>query len=228
MRVLAYYMSELGDDSMKLVLADPDTDLHRESAKGIFRIEREVTDAERQLGKNLNFSMVYQGGLPAVKRYLAEFNAQGGNVPVTWAYAKGVLKNFHARWPGVQRVSNALDEVYQRRGYLMTVAGARLHPAPTKNSTKPPCLSAVIQSSAAEVMRRALRVCHQNMQTWDSHLVTVVHDELVFDVAGAELDELVKSVPLWMDYPIISKVLPVSVSLEYSDTNWAEKKGLNG
>jgi DNA polymerase I-like protein with 3'-5' exonuclease and polymerase domains len=61
-----------------------------------------------------------------------------------------------------------------------------------------------------------------------SHLVTVVHDELVFDVADAEFHELVEAVPVWMDYPLISRVLPVTVSLEYSGTNWADKKGLDG
>lgn len=230
MRVLAYYLARLGDESMKDVLADPDTDLHRESARGIFLLDREPTDAERQLGKNMNFSMVYQAGRPAVLKYLKAFVADGGKAPVTWKYAQEVLDRFHKRWPGIQQqLIPALEQQYASRGHLLTVHGARLHPRPTRNSRgKPACLSLVVQSSAAEVMRRALRVCHKNLADMDSHLVCTVHDELVFDVVAREFDALVESVPTWMDYPTISEVLPVTVSLEWTDTNWADKKGLNG
>lgn len=218
MRVLAYYMNALGDPSMKDVLADPDTDLHRESARGIFQIDREPTDAERQLGKNLNFSMVYGGGRPAVMRYLGEFVAAGGKAAVTWKYASEVLDRFHARWPGIKRVVNALGDTYGARGYLLTVAGARLHPQSAHQM-----LNAVVQSSAAEVMRNALRVCHRELREWDSHIVCVIHDELVFDVTIDELDPLSLRLPEWMDYPLISETVPVTISQDWTETNWAEK-----
>jgi DNA polymerase-1 len=222
MRVLAYYMSQLGDSSMRDVLLDPDTDLHKESARGIFQIDREPTDAERQLGKNMNFSMVYGGGKPAVMRYLVQFNNEGGNIPVTWEYAGEVLDRFHRRWPGIRRVISALEATYNSRGYLKTVAGARLHPTSSHKM-----LNAVVQSSAAEVMRSGLRVCHRELAECRSHLVTVIHDELVFDVAAEEFDWLVQRIPQWMDYPKISEVVPITVSMEYTQTNWSEKKGLH-
>lgn len=227
MRVLAYYLAEvLGDTSMKDVLANPDTDLHRESASGIFQIDREPTDNERQLGKNMNFSMVYGGGRPAVMRYLAEFNEQGGKIPVTWKYAAEVIKRFHERWPGINQLINAMDATHEQRGYLMTVAGAHLHPR-----SRHSMLNLVVQSSAAEVMRRAMRECYTQLKTaeMESHLVCVVHDELVFDVPARneEFDYLLWKIPEWMDYPLISKVVPITTSIEYSDTNWAEKKGID-
>lgn len=221
MRVLAYYMAQLGDDSMARVLINGD-DLHVESAQGIFQIDRAPLDHERQLGKNMNFSMVYGGGKPAVMRYLEEFNMAGGNVPVTWRYAGIVLDRFHERWPGIKRVVNALDASYHR-GYLRTIAGARLHP-----DSHHKMLNAVVQSSAAEFMRRSLRICHNELRNHPSHLVCVVHDELVFDVAAEDLPLLRQMVPVWMDcFPQVSEVLPISTSLEYSDTNWAEKKGFD-
>jgi DNA polymerase I-like protein with 3'-5' exonuclease and polymerase domains len=58
-------------------------------------------------------------------------------------------------------------------------------------------------------------------------LVTVIHDELVFDVAAEEFDWLVQRIPQWMDYPKISEVVPITVSMEYTQTNWSEKKGLH-
>lgn len=225
MRILAYYLAEvLGDTSMKDVLADPETDLHRESASGIFKIDREPTDAERQLGKNMNFSMVYGGGRPAVMRYLAQFNEQGGSIPVTWKYAAEVIKRFHERWPGINQLVTAMDATFESRGHLKTIAGAHLHPR-----SRHAMLNLVVQSSAAEVMRRAMRVCHDKMRNMGSHLVCVVHDELVFDVLRSELEYMVEHVPAWMDcFPEVSAVVPITTSVEISDTYWSEKKEFNG
>lgn len=219
MRVLAYYMDILGDPSMKDVLADPLRDLHNESARGIFQLDRIPTDAERQLGKNMNFTMVYGGGKPAVMRYLTEFNQAGGKVPVTWKYAGEVLKRFHDRWPGINRVVLALDATLRERGYLKTVAGARLHP-----DSQHKMLNAVVQSSAAECMRASLRSCASNLSGKSSHLVCVIHDELVFDVDADELEWLAEKIPEWMAYKRIDQTVPTTVSLEISGTNWAEKE----
>lgn len=229
MRILAYYMARLGDTSMRDVLLDSGTDLHKESAIGIFQLDREPTDPERQLGKNMNFSMVYGGGKPAVLRYLHEYNMEIGHeaVPETWRYAQEVLDRFHARWPGIQRVVRGLKETYANRGYIQTIAGARLHP-PSEHKM----LNALVQSGAAEVMRRALRVCDAKLssasQPYTSHLVCVVHDELVFDCDADEMDLLIEGIPVWMDcFPEVRNEIPITVSLEVSDRSWADKRSLN-
>lgn len=222
MRVLAYYMAGLGDDSMVEVLRDDTRDLHIEAAKGIFAIDRAPTDPERQLGKNMNFSMVYGGGKPAVMRYLREFNSQGGKAPLTWAYAGEVLQAHHRRWPGIKRVVAALEGAMERRGYISTIAGARLHP-PTQHKQ----LNALVQSSAAEFTRRALRMAHRGLceYEFESHLVVTVHDEIGFDTKAEELNDLLDCIPVWMDcFPEVSDVVPITVSIEVSDTSWAKKE----
>lgn len=225
MRILAYYMAMMGDDSMARVLADPAADLHTESAKGIFRLDREPLDPERQLGKNMNFSMVFNAGTPAVLKYLLAFNQESEDkVPVTYPYAKEILARFHARWPGIQRVKMGIHEVHSSRGYLKTIAGARLHPRSEHAE-----ISAIVQSSAAEIMREGLRRCARGLldEGMQSHLVSVVHDEFIFDVPHAELIDLAEKVPLWMDsYPFVSEVLPITVDIEVSETNWASKHEL--
>lgn len=219
MRVLAYYMAVLGDSSMAEVLNDPTQDLHTESATGIFLLDREPTDPERQLGKNMNFSMVYGGGKPAVLRYLTEFNQAGGNVPVTWKYAQEVLDRFHKRWPGIQLVQAAIRNAYAKQGFVRTIAGARLHPESDHKA-----LNAIVQSGAAEFMRRSLRVCYNNMKGMQTHLVCTVHDEIVFDCIEEDIPFMLKHVPKWMDcFPEVSKIVDITVGMEVSSSNWAEK-----
>lgn len=214
MRVLAYYMAKLGDPSMAQVFIEGG-DLHAESAVGALRIEgRPPTDEERQVGKTLNFSLVYGGGRPTIVRQLG----------VSYPEASLLLNNFHARWPGIARVILELQQTMERQGYLRTIAGARLHP-PKEHVY----LNAVVQSSAAEVMRTALRQCHRllDYHEMDSHLVCVVHDELVFDVADSERAFLIQQLPLWMTNKLISTEVPVTISIEQSNTNWAEKGNLD-
>lgn len=226
MRILAYYMAMMGDDSMAKVLADPAADLHTESAKGIFRLEREPLDPERQLGKNMNFSMVFNAGTPAVMKYLLAFNQESEDkVPVTYPYAKEILARFHGRWPGIQRVKMGIHEVHQARGYLKTIAGARLHPYSQHAE-----ISAIVQSSAAEIMREGLRRCHRGLREegMQAHLISVVHDEFIFDVPADELSALAERVPIWMDsYAFVSEVLPITVDIEVSETNWASKHSMS-
>lgn len=210
MRVLAYYMAMLGDESMARVLQEGG-DLHAESAAGALNIEAEaLTDEERQIGKTLNFSLVYGGGRPTIVRQLG----------VTFPEATRLLRNFHRRWPGIGRVMDSLHTTYTHRGYLRTIAGARLHPDSQHKE-----LNAVVQSSAAEIMRKGLRVSHRELAGMDSHLVCVVHDEFVFDVSADEINVLAESAPIWMDsFPNISEIVPITVSLEWSQTNWADKE----
>jgi DNA polymerase-1 len=212
MRVLAYYMSKLGDRSMADVLL-AQRDLHEESARAALRIDtnRPLTDDERQVGKTLNFSLVYGGGRPTIVRQL----------DVSYGEATKLLQNFHGRWPGINRLMLGLKEAMDTRGYLKTIAGARLHPP--KEHTY---INAVVQSSAAECMRTALRQCHSllNYHQMKSHLVCVVHDELVFDVLNEEKDSLIASLPVWMTNKTIATEVPVTISIEQSSTNWAEKE----
>lgn len=224
MRILAYYMARMGDYSMARVLGDPNVDLHNESATGIFMLDRAPSDPERQLGKNMNFSMVYGAGTPAVMRYLLEFKQESEqDIPVTYKYAKEVLKRFHARWPGIAPFKEALHNTYVSRGDVKTIAGFPLHP-PSQHQE----LSEIVQSSAAEETRKALIRCFAELREMNSHLVSVVHDELIFDVDKTELDRLAEGIPGWMDaYPEVSTVVPITVDLAISESNWADKHALS-
>lgn len=216
LRLLAYYMAVLGDPSMREVLISGE-DLHSESAKGAFRLSREPNDAERQLGKNLNFSMVYGGGRPAVLRYLNQF--YDGKKQASWGEAEKVLSNFHARWPGIAIVTATIDAELDKKGYIRTLFGRQLHP-----ESRHKALNALVQGCAADLMRNALVTVDENLAGSESHLVNVVHDEIQIDARENEIPDLVEYVPQWMDYAEVSEVVPIGTSVEISRTTWADKE----
>lgn len=216
LRLLAYYMSVLGDSSMAdAIIAGKD--LHSESAIGALGLSQEPTDDQRQVGKTLNFSLVYGGGTPTIMRQLE----------VDWTSARDLLRNFHRRWPGIQIVTNTINQEIQRKGYIKTLFGRNLRP-----DSEHKRLNALVQGCAADLMRWALVNVDEHLREAeprpykkgaDSHLVSVIHDELIIDATKAELDWLVEMVPQWMRYPEVEEFVPIGVDPEVSFTNWAEK-----
>lgn len=211
LRLLAFYMAALGDTSMAETIAAGE-DLHSASARAALGIRPDVSlsDAERQVGKVLNFSLVYGGGTPTIMRQL----------DVDFPRARTLLRNFHKQWPGIQIVQAAIDQTINDRGYIKTLFGRHLHPeSPHKR------LNALVQGCAADLMRNSLVVIDQNIQDegLESHLVNVVHDEVQLDCVRDEIDFLVVNVPRWMDYAEVSALVPVATSCEISFTNWADK-----
>lgn len=209
LRLLAYYMACLGDYSMAQAIKDG-KDLHTESSMAALHLDREPTDEERQVGKVLNFSIVYGGGRPTIMRQL----------DLEWKEAGIILSNYHRRWPGIQLVGNTIQQTIDQRGYIKTLWGRHLHP-----ESQHKALNALVQGCAADLMKAGLVKVHRwlDENVSDSHLVLTIHDELVLDAAYREVPLLVGNVPELMSHPPVDAVVPIGVDAEISTTTWADK-----
>ncbi len=214
LRLLAYYMSVLGDDSMAAHIRAGE-DLHRASAIGAFRLTGEPTDEERQIGKMLNFLIVYGGGVGKIMKELG----------VSYQEAKAIFDGFHAQWPGIKLVQTVIADRMQERGYVTTLFGRHLHP-----DSEHKALNALIQGCAADLMKASL----VDIDRWlyerslESHMVSVIHDEVIFDCLGSEIPYLVPALPDLMRDDRINDVVPIEVDIEISHTTWAEKEAYTG
>jgi len=210
LRLLAFYMAVLGDTSMADAIK-AGKDLHSESAIGSLGLDGIPTDEQRQVGKTLNFSLVYGGGTPTLMRQLG----------ITFPEARKLLRNFHEKWPGIQIVQSVIDSEIDRKGYIKTLFGRHLHPESQHKR-----LNALVQGCAADLMRNALVTVDTGLREWeaDSHLVNVVHDEIQLDATEWEIPRLVEYVPQWMDYTEVSEVVPIGTSCEITRTTWADKE----
>lgn len=219
LRLLAFYLHHAGHSDMAEAMSN-EVDLHTESAEALFGSG--VSDKQRQIGKMLNFSIVYGGGVGTVMKQLK----------ITAPEAFDLLRKFHGRWPGIGwgtrkrpappgTLIHQLDSKIAERGYIKTLWGRRLNPAsPHKR------LNALIQGCAADLMRSSILNVSRylNENNMQSHLVNCIHDELMLDVCKEEFETILSQLPRLMDNPTISSVVPIKVSFEYSDTNWAESR----
>jgi DNA polymerase-1 len=206
-RLLAFYLAVgIGDASLVHEIK-AGLDPHVETARGLFNTSS-VTDEQRQIGKTLNFSIIYGGGNKTIMAQLG----------VSFVEARKLLKNYHDTRPGINRLRDVIDRTLATRGYIVSSHGRRLH---VQDSHK--ALNALIQGSAADIMREAVVNVNTFLEPYGSHIVNIIHDEIMLDVTLEEMDLVCYNVPKLMISEKINKIVPLEVDVEYSTTNWAEK-----
>lgn len=208
-RFLAYYLDSIGDTKLAEHLRDGDDTYTSIIAQYYGR--EDITDAERDEGKRLFLSLMYGGGTPTVR---AQFGVDQGQA---WK----MTTRFHNAWPGIRRLQKLIDQVMDERGFVRTPWGRHLAP-PQKHKR----LNALIQGSAADLMRYALINVDDLIKErgCESHMVSVIHDEIILDCKMEDVPWLVKEVPACMDYAPVSKVVPILTDTEWSVETWADKQ----
>jgi DNA polymerase-1 len=208
-RLLAYYLARAINDTTLAEEISSGMDPHLVTAQGLYN-KPDVTDEERQVGKTLNFSIIYGGGTPTIMRQLN----------VDYKEARRLLNAYHDTRPGIKNLTNNIGQALKERGYIISLYGRRLHVQEEHKA-----LNALIQGSAADLMRDAVVRVHKTLhKQYASHIVNIVHDEIIIDADKNERDTLVKIVPSLMGNPIIEEHVPIEVDCEISYTNWAEKE----
>jgi DNA polymerase-1 len=208
-RLLAYYLAAaIGDDSLATEInngADP----HANTARGLYNTN-EVSDEQRQVGKTLNFSIIYGGGTPTIMRQLG----------VSFTEARRLLKAYHDTRPGIKRLNQNIGETLLARGYIQSLYGRHLHVQEEHKA-----LNALIQGSAADLMRDSVVRVWERLLNGDfmSHMVNIVHDEIIIDADKEEINTLVTLIPSLMGNKTVEKFVNIDTDCEISYTNWAEK-----
>jgi DNA polymerase I-like protein with 3'-5' exonuclease and polymerase domains len=90
-------------------------------------------------------------------------------------------------------------------------------------------LNALIQGSAADLMRESVvRVSNLLDAKYATHIVNIVHDEIILDAVTSEISRLVNTIPNLMGNKTVEKFVSIETDCEISTTNWAEKEAYSG
>ena len=212
-RLLAYYLARGISDNSLATEINNGSDPHLVTAQGLYNQEK-VDDEQRQVGKTLNFSIIYGGGTPTIMRQLS----------VDFKEARRLLAAYHKTRPGIKALNEQIAQTIQQKGYITNLYGRRLH---VESEHK--ALNALIQGSAADLMRESVvRVSKELDKNYASHIVNIVHDEIILDATTKEISDLVKYIPTLMGNKTVEKYVSIETDCEISTTNWAEKEEYNG
>jgi DNA polymerase I len=182
-------MAHLSGDAGLLAAFSQGVDVHSATAAEVFEVELEqVTQDLRRSAKAINFGLIY--GMSAFGL------AQQLGLPRNQAQA--YIDLYFSRYPGVKQYMDNTRELAKQQGYVETIFGRRLY-LPEINSrnaamrqyAERTAINAPMQGTAADIIKRAMLAC----DVWigsnnpEVKMIMQVHDELVFEVAEAQLAE---------------------------------------
>lgn len=216
LRVLAH----LSQDPTLIDIFVHDRDIHTETASQLFDIPMDsVTNQQRQLGKRINFSIIYGMSPFGLARDLG----------IKQGEAKTYIEKYFARYP---KVAEWMDRTVQKAiidGYVETLYGRRRHVPELreKNRTifeagKRIAVNSPVQGTQADIMKTAMIAIDKRFvaSKLEARMILQIHDEIVIELAPHELEAVEKIVAKEME-SVVDWQTPLKVTIRTGE-NWAE------
>ena len=199
-------------------------DIHALTASQVFELPIEGMDPmTRRRAKAINFGIIYGISPFGLARQLA----------IPQGEAKAYIEAYFERYPGIRDYMEDVRSSARKTGYVTTLFGRHVHVAGI-NERNPAhrgfaerqAINAPIQGSAADIIKRAMiRVPDALMKAkLKATMLLQVHDELLFEVPSAEVDDTISIVGKTMEGaagPTIELAVPLVVDAGVAK-NWAE------
>ncbi len=186
LRIMAHLS---GDAGLTQAFAQ-NQDIHRTTAAEVFGLAPDdVADEQRRSAKAINFGLIY--GMSAFG--LAK------QLNISRGLAADYIDRYFDRYPGVLRYMEETKAIAAEQGFVETVFGRRLYlpeinakAVPRRQAAERTAINAPMQGTAADIIKLAMIA----VQEWlpisglAADMILQVHDELVFEVAEKDVDEL--------------------------------------
>ncbi len=184
-------MAHLSGDEGLLNAFSQGIDIHSATAAEVFAVPLEqVTQDLRRSAKAINFGLIY--GMSAF--------GLGQQLGLPRNQAQEYIDLYFERYPGVKAYMDKIRQQAHEQGYVETLFGRRLYlpeiksrNAARRQYAERTAINAPMQGTAADIIKRAMIATDQWIlqQTPDVKMVMQVHDELVFEIAEAEIDDCI-------------------------------------
>ena len=200
------------------------TDIHALTASEMFGVPVQGMVPEvRRRAKAINFGIIYGISAFGLANQLSIGRDEAG------AY----IKKYFERFPGIRDYMEETKAFCRAHGYVTTLFGRKLHYPDIKAGNpslrafnERAAINARLQGTAADIIRRAMIRMDDALAEakLGARMLLQVHDELVFEVADAEVERTLPVVARVMEYaplPAVSLTVPLQVDARAAD-NWDE------
>jgi len=196
-------------------------DIHAMTASEMFGVPMDqMTPEIRRQAKAINFGVIYGISGFGLAR----------NLRIPRSEAQGFIDRYFERFPGIRTYMDTTVAFAKEHGYVETLFGRRIH-TPEINARGPhagfsrrAAINAPIQGTAADVIRRAMIRMPDAIRHLPAKMLLQVHDELLFEVPEADVEETIKVVRKVMQdaaMPAVKIDVPLVVDAG-KGANWAE------
>ena len=213
-------MAHLSEDKGLLEAFAEGRDIHTATAAEVFGTSLEkVTADQRRSAKAINFGLIYGMSAWGLARQLRIDRSQ----------AQTYIDRYFDRYPGVARYMDRIRTQAAEDGFVETVMGRRLYLPEIhsqnrnrRQGAERTAINAPMQGTAADIIKQAMI----DVDAWlaegefDALMVMQVHDELVFEVAEAQVERFIEQVQARMQ-AAASLSVPLIVEAQ-SGANWDE------
>ena len=185
-------LSHIADDEEMIKAFNDEIDIHTVTASQVFNMPLQmVTPLMRSRAKAVNFGIVYGIGAFSLAKDIGVARKEADD------YIKGYLRHY----AGVDKYMETVAKEAKEKGYVSTLWGRRRY-LPELNSSKGMlrafgervARNMPIQGTAADIIKIAMvrvynRLKEENM---DAKLILQVHDELIVEAPGNEIEKAAK------------------------------------
>ena len=213
-------MAHISEDEALLRAFKEGVDVHRATASEIFGIPpQEVSSEQRRYAKVINFGLIYGMSAFGLARALGIDNAS----------AKSYIERYFDRFSGVKTYMEATRVSAKSRGYVQTVFGRRLYlpeinspNGPSRSGAERAAINAPMQGTAADLIKMSMVKVQKTLdqEGRQTRMIMQVHDELVFEVPGDELEWVKQEIPSIMA-SVAELRVPLIAELGFG-ANWDE------
>jgi len=213
-------MAAIANDATMIEAFRNGADIHNVTASKVFVVEPEnVTSDMRRTAKMVNFGIIYGISAFGLSQRLA----------IPRAEAAAIIEAYFREYPAIKDFMELTVAEARENGYVQTLSGRRrqfpdLHSANQniRGNAERAAINTPIQGSAADMIKLAMIRIDDLLRSgsYQTRMLLQVHDELVFDLARGEQDELV---PQILDLMRNALPLPHGVPVEVehgTGPNW--------
>ena len=195
-------------------------DIHKATAAKVFNVPLEaVTREQRSQAKTVNFGIIYGVSAFGLARQTTLSRKDAKVLIEVYYETYPKLKDYIAQQTAFAREHGYVTTILGRRRYLNNINSnnAIVRAADERNA-----INAPIQGSAADIIKIAMNSIQEKLITnnYKTKMLLQVHDELVFDVANDELENVQQLIKTEMENAYALEV-PLVVDIGIGN-NWLE------
>jgi len=216
LRVLAH----LSQDKHLIKAFKNNHDIHAETASRLFDVPLDqVSHDQRQIGKRINFSIMYGMTPYGLKNDLG----------ISYEDAKRYIKKYFEQYPGVSIWMEGVIDFAKKHGYVANYWGRRRYIPGIYEKNKHlyeearrVAINSVAQGTSSEIMKMGMINLHNAFREkkFDAHIVLQIHDELLITVADGQKEEVESLITRVLD-SVVNWSVPFVVTTRVG-TDWEQ------
>ncbi|MBP9764710.1 DNA polymerase I [Candidatus Babeliales bacterium] len=210
-------LAQLSEDKSLIQAFLTGKDIHVQTAAQIFGVDLDqVTTEQRNVGKRLNFSILYGLTAYGLSRDLA----------VSYGDAKRYIELYFEQYPGVLKWMDGVVESVKKTGYTRTLYGRRryLPGIYERNKTlydmaRRIAINTPAQGTAAEITKLGMIAFYQGLtkQSLQGKILLQIHDELLVTCPDDQVEKTVELLQKSL-VNVVSWKIPLEVSIRTGKT----------